>query len=506
MKVYLLGAGPGDLGLLTVKAKKILQQADVVIYDYLANADFLRLCRPDTDLVYVGKKAGSHTLSQEKINELIVQKAKQGLLVVRLKGGDPYLFGRGAEEAQELIAAGVDFEVVPGVSSALAVSAYAGIPLTHRDYSSSVSFITGHEDPDKKESSHNWQSLATGTSTLVFFMGVKNLEYITENLQKNGMRSDMPAALVRWGTTCRHRSLIADVATIAGKAKQVDLQPPALLIVGEVVRLHDELNWFERKPLLGKGVLVTRAREQASGLTALLQEDGACCFEFPTISVLPLEDSSPVKKVIAELADWDWLVFTSVNGVRFFWTYLVEMGLDTRVLCDIKVAAIGPATADVLRERGINPDCIPEKYVAESVVESLVEWGIEGKRILIPRALDARDILPEKLRQSGAEVEVLPIYETVLNQVDGCEILTAFEAGEIDYVTFTSSSTVRNFFKLISPKQIAPFVKAGLVFACIGPITAKTLADFGFEVKIMPEEYTIPALAEALTEHAGNNR
>ncbi len=501
-KVYLLGAGPGDPGLLTVKAKELLQRADVVIYDYLANPDFLRLCRQEAELLYVGKKAGAHTLPQDKINELIVQKARQGALVVRLKGGDPYVFGRGAEEAQELVQAGLDFEVVPGITSALAATAYAGIPLTHRDHASSVSFITGHEDPDKAESAHNWKSLATGTSTLVFFMGVKNLEHITQSLMANGMRPDMPAALVRWGTTCQHRSLVANVSSIVEVARKNNMQAPALLIVGEVVRLRDELNWFERKPLLGKGVIVTRAREQASGLTTLLREQGACCFEFPTISILPIADSLPIKKAISELQKWDWLVFTSINSVRIFWNHLVEMGLDARCLHGTKVAAIGPATADGLRERGINPDFIPPKYVAESIVQGLLELGVKGCRVLVPRALKAREVLPEKLREAGAEVEILPVYETMLSEVDGSEILAALEAGKAHYLTFTSSSTVENFFRLVKPETLAPFVASGLVIACIGPVTAKTLTSFGFEAAIMPDDYTIPALAEALSQHA----
>ena len=501
-KVYLLGAGPGDPGLLTVKAKELLQRADVVIYDYLANADFLRLCPKEAELVYVGKKAGAHTLPQDKINELIVQKAGQGALVVRLKGGDPYIFGRGAEEAQELVRAGLDFEVVPGISSAVAATAYAGIPLTHRDYASSVSFVTGHEDSGKKESAHNWKSLATGTSTLVFFMGVKNLEYITQNLLENGMRPDMPAALVRWGTTCQHCSLVADLASIVEVARKNNMQAPALFIVGEVVRLRDELNWFEQKSLLGKGVIVTRAREQASVLTTLLQDQGACCLEFPTIAILPIADSLPIKKAIRELQKWDWLIFTSVNSVRIFWSHLVEMGLDARCLHGTKVAAIGPATADGLRERGINPDFIPPEYVAESIVQGLIELGVKGCRVLVPRALKAREVLPEKLREAGAEVEILPVYETMLSEVDGREILAALEAGEASYLTFTSSSTVENFFRLVKPERLAPFVEAGLVLACIGPVTAKTLKSFGFEAAIMPTDYTVPALAEALSLHA----
>ena len=277
-KVYLLGAGPGDPGLLTLRAKEILSSADVVVYDYLANKSFLDFCRKDAEYIYVGKKGGEHTLSQEQINDLLVHKAREGNSVARLKGGDPYVFGRGAEEAEELLEAGVGFEIVPGVTSAVAAPAYAGIPLTHRKYASSVSFITGHEDPSKPESVHNWDALAKGTSTLVFFMGVKNLAHITSNLISSGMYGDKPAALVRWGTTCEQETVVGTLGTITQIAENQGLKPPALLVVGDVVKLRDKLNWFEKRPLLGKGVVVTRAREQASALVDLLQEKGACCY------------------------------------------------------------------------------------------------------------------------------------------------------------------------------------------------------------------------------------
>jgi uroporphyrinogen III methyltransferase/synthase len=496
--VYLIGAGPGDPGLLTVKGKEILEKADVVIYDYLANKAFLDYCRDDAQIIYVGKKGGDHTLPQDKINELIVAKASEGNVVARLKGGDPYVFGRGAEEGEELLDAGIDFEVVPGVTSAVAGPAYAGIPLTHRKYASSVSFITGHEDPTKGESAHDWESLAKGTSTLVFFMGVKNLPHITKNLMQAGMDPDTPAALVRWGTTCRHFSMVSTVTNIAEDALNQGIKPPSLLVVGHVVALRDRLNWFEHRPLLGKGIVVTRARQQSSGLVSLLSDLGACCYEFPTIRIKPLDDYTDVQARIAVLDEYDWLLFTSVNGVIHFWNQLRSAGRDARAMGGKKIAAIGPATARELEARGVFPDFVPEKYVAESVVAGLLERGIQGKKVLVPRAEKAREVLPEGLRQVGCEVDVLPVYETVLADAGRHDVLAGLERGEIHCLTFTSSSTVENFFSLVEPEVVRGFVDQGLVIAVIGPITAKTLEGYGFSATIQPGDYTVPALAEAV--------
>ncbi len=504
--VYLIGAGPGDPGLLTVKGRDILGRADVIIYDYLANVSFLEYCRDDAEIIYVGKKAGDHTLPQEKINELIVAKAQAGKVVARLKGGDPYIFGRGAEEGEELLEAGIDFEVVPGITSAIAAPAYAGIPLTHRKYASSVSFITGHEDPTKGESVHNWEALAKGTSTLVFFMGVKNLPHITANLIQAGMNPKTPAALVRWGTTCRHISMTSTVETIAEDAVKQGIKPPSLLVVGKVVGLHDRLNFFEKRPLLGKGVVVTRARQQASGLVALLGDLGACCYEFPTITIKPLDDYAPVQKTIASLESYDWLLFTSVNGVVHFWKQLRAAGKDARALGGKHIAAIGPATAKELEVRGLYADFVPEKYVAESVVEGLLALGIKGKQILVPRARKAREVLPEGLREAGCVVDVVPVYETVLAQDGKADVLNGLENGEIHCLTFTSSSTVENFFSLVEPEVIKGFVAKGLAIAVIGPVTAKTLERYGFSAAIQPEEYTVPALADAVAKELGTGQ
>lgn len=499
--VYLLGAGPGDPELITLKAKRLLEIADTVVYDYLANPRLLRWCRPDAEILYVGKKGGDHTLPQDQINTLLVERAKAGKIVARLKGGDPYVFGRGAEEAEELLEHGISFEVVPGVTSAVAAPAYAGIPLTHRRFASSVSFITGHEDPDKAESVHDWEALARGAATLVFFMGVKNLPDISANLIKAGRSAETPAALVRWGTTCRQQTLVATLGTIAWEAKEQGFRPPSLLVVGEVVGLRDKLNWFEKRPLLGQGVVVTRSREQASDLVVHLESLGACCFEFPTIEIAPMPDRAPIKAAVARLSEYDWLVFTSVNGVRLFWDVLREQGLDARALAKNKVAAIGPATAQGLAERGIAADFVPEKYVAEDVLQGLLARGAAGKRILIPRAQEAREMLPDELRKAGAQVEVLPVYQTLPVASGAEDLLAALENGEIHYVTFTSSSTVTNFLAMITPERFAAY-RPKLRLACIGPVTERTLAANGFQGDIQPEDYTIPALVDAVVRDA----
>ena len=494
--VYLIGAGPGDPGLLTIKAKELIETCDVVVYDYLANAEFLKYARKDAEIVYVGKKGGDHTLPQDQINQLIISHAKAGKSVARLKGGDPYVFGRGGEEAEELVAEGIAFEVVPGVTAGVAAPAYAGIPVTHRDHTTSVCFITGHEDPTKEESGHNWEVYAKSNSTLVFYMGVKNLPMIAGNLMAGGRSKDTPVALVRWGTRCNQESMVSTLEHVAVEAERRKFAAPSIIIVGGVCSLAAKLNWFEQKPLLGKGVVVTRAREQASDLSDVLRQMGACVFEFPTITVEPLDDYDEVEQAILGLGVVDWLVFTSVNGVKYFWAQLTEIGLDTRALGGIEVAAIGPATADELRLRGVTPDFVPPKYVAEEIVAGLLERGIAGKNVLIPRAKVAREVLPEELAKAGAVVRILPVYETKLTQADSSEIVEALAKGKIQALTFTSSSTVENFFTLLSPDTLRQYPEVKI--ACIGPVTAKTLARFGFTPHIQPEDYTIPGLAKAL--------
>ncbi|OIQ49507.1 Uroporphyrinogen-III C-methyltransferase [Pseudodesulfovibrio hydrargyri] len=498
--VFLVGAGPGDPGMLTLRAKEIIESCDVMIYDYLANAEFLKWCKPDCEILYVGKKGGDHTLPQDQINGLIVEKARSGKVICRLKGGDPYVFGRGGEEGEELVEAGIDFEVVPGITAGVAAAAYAGIPVTHRDFTTSVCFITGHEDPTKSESGHNWAVYGQSTSTLVFYMGVGNLPMIAKNLMDNGRAADTPVALVRWGTRCNQTSFVSDLEHVAEEAQARNWQAPSIIIVGGVCSLHDKLGWFEKKPMLGQGVIVTRAREQASGLVGVLREQGACVREFPTISVEPLDDYAEVETAILQLARYQWVVFTSVNGVKHFWQQLRAIGLDARIFGGMRVAAIGPATADELRARGIEPDFIPEKYVAEHVVKGLLERGIAGSDVLIPRAKVAREVLPRELKAAGCNVTVLPVYETRLGQASGDEIMEALGAGDIRYVTFTSSSTVENFFELVPADAFRNFPEVRI--ASIGPVTSDTVRKFGLTPAIEPEDYTIPGLVDALIKDA----
>lgn len=494
--VYLIGAGPGDPGLLTLRGKELLETCDVIVYDYLANDSFLRFAKPEAEKIYAGKMGGSHTLPQGDINALIVQKAREGKTVARLKGGDPYIFGRGAEEAEELRAAGVPFEVVPGVTSAIAGAAYAGIPLTHRKFASSVCFATGHEDPAKSESAHNWAALATGTSTLVFFMGMKNLPNIVRKLTDNGMSSKTPAALIRWGTTADHQSIAGNLETLPDLAEQHGFGPPALVVIGHVVRLRDALNWFEQRPLLGAGVVVTRAREQASSLARLLERHGARVVEFPVIRIDPPADGAAVREAACSLRAHDWVVFTSPNGVEHFWRELDRLGLDARAFAASEVAAIGKATADALLARGVRADFVPEKFVAEDLLAGLAARGAAGKRILILRAAEARDVLPEGLKKAGADVRVVPVYQTAPVAGEADAIVRRIEEGGITYISFASSSSVTNFLSVLPAAALQRF--PGLKFACIGPVTAKTLGEAGLSCHVMPERHTIPALAEAI--------
>jgi len=410
-KVYLVGAGPGDPGLLTIKGKECLSQADVVIYDYLANKSFLEYAQDTAELIYVGKKGGCHTMSQEEINELIVNKTQEGNIVVRLKGGDPYIFGRGGEEAQKLVRAGLEFEVVPGITSAISVPAYAGIPLTHRDHTATVTFITGHESPLKEESNIAWDKIATGAGTLVFLMGVGNLAHIAENLIQNGRPPDTPVAVIRRGTVAEQKTLTGRLNDIARLATESNVKPPAIIVVGHVVNLRDELNWFEKRPLFGKRIVVTRAREQASGFLGALTSLGAECIEFPTIEIVPPETWDALDQAINALENYQWLLFTSVNGTKYFLKRLEVLGKDVRDLKGLKIGAIGPKTAETWTRFGIKPDLMPEEYRAEAVVACFRERGpVKGLKILLPRAARAREVLPEELKRMGAEVDVVPAY------------------------------------------------------------------------------------------------
>ena len=499
-KVYLVGAGPGDPGLITVKGQECIQKADVIIYDYLASPTLLKHASAEAEMIYVGKKGGDHTLSQDEINALIVEKAKAGLTVCRLKGGDPFIFGRGGEEAEILVGKGIAFEVVPGVTSAIAAAAYAGIPLTHRRLTATVAFVTGHEDPHKEESNIDWQSLASGIGTLVFFMGVKNLPEITQTLIANGKSPDTPVALIRWGTTPGQKTVTGNLDNIDARVKEAGLKAPAIIVVGEVVGLRKTLKWFETRPLLGKRIVVTRAREQASDLVRQLSDLGAECLEHPTIKIVPAKNAKPLDDAIEHLDTYDWIVFTSVNGVKFFFDRLFESNLDVRTLTHLRTAAIGPATADRLFEFGLKSDIIPKTFRAESVVEAFQNENLTGKRILLPRAAEARPILPVELRKMGAEVDEVTAYRTEKVTKNADQLVKQLEDNAIDLITFTSSSTVTNFKNLLPSDRFDQLV-GGVAIASIGPITTETASELGFKVDTTAESYTIPGLCEAILKY-----
>ena len=499
-RVYLVGAGPGDPGLVTLKAVDALKKADVVIYDFLASSSLLEYAKEGTETKYVGKRGGSKYITQKAINDLIIKHAKKGRTVVRLKGGDPFIFGRGGEEALALKKAGITFEVVPGVTSAISAPAYAGIPLTHRDYASSVTFITGEEAPGKK-STVNWKKLSHGDGTLVFLMGWKNLSHIVKRLIKNGRSPRTPVAMVRWGTMTKQKAVVGTLATIVQVAKKADIKAPVVTIVGEVVKLRKKLNWFEEKPLFGKRVLITRTRTQASVFSEIISNLGGEPIELPTIKTVAPRSWAPLDKAAKRLtspnASYDWAIFTSANGVRYFFDRLPKIGLDLRELKGVKIAAIGPKTEEAIRKLGIKVDLVPKEYVAEAVIKSLGKRRIAGKRFLLPRAEVAREILPKEIKRLGGKIDVVPAYRTVRPAKEARAIVEALEEGTVDTVTFTSSSTVTNFVKAVGKNKLARLTR-DVTIAAIGPITARTARKAGLTVHVTPKKYTVRALACAL--------
>ena len=496
--VYLVGAGPGDWRLVTMKAVDCLRAADVVIYDRLADDRILGFAPQDAERVYVGKASSHHTMKQEDISRLIVLKAKEGKTVVRLKGGDPFVFGRGGEEGMLLEENGIPFEIVPGVTSAISVPAYAGIPVTHRAVATSFAVVTGHEDPTKAESGMNWKGLATGVDTLVFLMGVANLPHITAKLIENGRAAETPAAVICWGTKPEQRVLVTTVGNAAEDVRKNAVKPPAIFIVGEVVRLREKFWWFDRlaqRPLFGRTVLVTRARDEASRLTQKLEALGASCLEVPAIRIeRPTDGFSAADAAIREIGRYHWLVFTSPNGVRRFFSRLFAAGRDARALGYAKVAAIGSSTAGKLREYGIEADCVPKEFRAEGVIEALRGKLPPHAKVLLPRAEEAREVLPEKLREQGADVDVVALYKTVAADADADALRDRLTSGGIDLVTFTSSSTVRNLCKILGGADALK----GIRTACIGPVTAAAAKDLGIAPDIVAGTYTIDGLVAAI--------
>ncbi len=503
-KIYLVGAGPGDPGLLTLKGQTILRAADVVVYDYLANPELLLETKPGAEIIYAGMHAEKR-LSQEQINQLLVDRARQGKQVCRLKGGDPFIFGRGGEEAEHIAASGIPFEIVPGVSSGYAVPAYAGIPLTHRRLSSTVTFITGHEDPEKESGTKlDWERIAHGASTLVFFMSVKTLPAIARKLIRAGRAPSTPVALIRWGTRGEQRVVTGTLETIAGDVKKAGLKPPALIVVGDVVSLREKVQWFEKLPLFGERVLITRSRDQAAEMAAPLRSLGAETIELPTIAIHDPEDWSPLDRALETAGSYDWIIFTSANGVRKFMDRMGVTGQDIRSLAGAKICAIGPATAEELRRHLLQVAKVPREYRAEGVLEAFSDEPLAGKRFLIPRARVARDVLPDELRKRGAQVDVAEAYRT-LPPADSAErTQVIFSRHPPTVITFTSSSTVENFLRLLPEGEQSAYLN-NVKLASIGPITSGTLRRHGLPVDIEAREYTIPALVAAIVESLGKN-
>jgi len=498
-KVILVGAGPGDEGLLTIKGKRWLERADVVIYDHLANSQLIRFAKSEAELIYVGKKSGSFVLSQEQINKLLIEKAQEGKIVVRLKGGDPFIFGRGGEEVQELSNAKIPFFIVPGVTSPVGVSAYAGIPLTHRDRASTISIVTGSVGNSPDSLPIDWEELAKWPGTLVFLMGARKLKSIAENLIRYGKKPETPIAVIQWGTLPKQKTWTSVLGDIVVTIENQTIKPPALTIVGDVVELKDTLDWYEKLPLFGKNIVITRPEEQSEGFRELLLEQGASPISFPVIKTFPPESWDLLDTAINQLDSYHGLIFTSVNGVRYFIERLHFLDKDIRELKGVRLYAIGPKTEQAVRDLGIKVDVVPENYVAESLIESIGKEPLNGKRFLLPRATVARETLPNELRKSGAEIDVAPAYQTLPPKKVDPEILEKIKAGEIDVITFTASSTVDNFMNLIGKDSLSAL--KNVVIACIGPITAKTAEKHGLTPTVIPEKYTVDSLVLALENY-----
>jgi uroporphyrinogen III methyltransferase / synthase len=492
-KVYLVGAGPGDLGLVTLRAKECIENADVIVYDHLANPETLGWARADAEIVYVGKTSEESHFSQDEINALLIAKAREGKQVVRLKGGDPFVFGRGAEEAQMIAAAGIPFEIVPGITSSIAGPAYAGIPLTHRAHNSHVTFFTGHEDPTKAESAIDYAALAKLGGTQVMLMGVERLGSITSEMMKHGVRGDLPVALVRWATTGQQETLTGTLSDIAQKAVANDFAAPAIAVFGEVVALRDKLNWYETRPLLGKRIVVTRTRKQASVLSNKLRAMGAHVIELPTIRIEPPSDLREFAELVQDAHIYDWIVFTSANGVEAFFDIFFKLYDDAREIGGARIAAIGPATAQRVKDFHLHVDLQPKEFVAEDVVREFKEQGsVENLKILLVRAEKARDVIPKELSALGAIVDEGFAYRTVPETRDTSGAQRQLAEGGADLITFTSSSTVENFLALELPWP------KGMQVASIGPVTSQTARDHGLKVEVEAKRHDIDGLVAAI--------
>jgi uroporphyrinogen III methyltransferase/synthase len=497
-KVYLVGAGPGAPGLITVKGLECLRKADVVIHDRLIDDSLLQEAPSKAERIYVGKGRDCHAMEQKEINLLMVSKARESKIVVRLKGGDPFVLGRGGEEAEVLAVNQIPFEIVPGVSSIYAVPAYAGIPVTHRRLASSFTVITGHEDPGKGESSIAWDKISTGSDTLVFLMGMENLAYITNQLMQNGRPPSTPVAVINQGTSPEQRTIVGKLEDIVGKAKQGKFEPPAVIVVGDVVKLREQIRWFDNLPLFGKRVLVTRAAHQANELSRLILERGAIPIEMPVITLSPPHTLNELNRAIINLKSYDWIIFTSVNAVEIFWKRLSAMNMDARQVASIRVGAIGPATAKALEEKGIRPDYLPKRFTSQGFLAGLSKQTISGCSVILPRADIAGDELTNGLARLGAKVHQVTAYRTSTSTKGTSRGKEMLLKGNIDIITFTSASTVNSLLAILGSKWE---VLKSARLACIGPNTAAALGQKRLKASIVAKEHTMPGLISAIEEY-----
>ena len=496
-KVYLVGAGPGDPGLITMKGVECLREADVVVYDRLVNSELLDNAAEGAERIYVGKKVGSKAMEQEEINQLMVARAKSGATVVRLKGGDPFVFGRGGEEVQALAQAEIPFEVVPGVTSAIAAPAYAGIPLTHRRVASSFTVVSGTEDPSRDGAGTDWSALARSGSTLVVLMGWDTRERVFESLIDAGMEPSTPAALVQWGSTPRQRKVVGSLNSIARDGEQAGISAPVVAVIGDVVGLHEQGAWFDKSPIFGKRVLVTRSRSQASTLVKLLQREGAQPVELPAIQVSPIPDNAALDVALKNMASYSWVVFTSANAVEIFFGRMMALGLDSRALGGTKIAAIGKSTASALHGQRIRPDILPVEFTSQSLVAAMSTADLAGNRVLLPRGTLADDSLPRGLQEMGAQVDDVGIYDTTVPEGAAGKARDLLSQGRVDVATFTSASTVTNLLDLLNGEK---GLLDGVHVGCIGPVTASAARERGLDIAFVAQEHTIEGLVDALKD------
>ncbi len=496
-KVYLVGAGPGDPGLITVKGLECIKKADVVIYDRLVDERLIDAL-PDIEKIYVGKSPDRHWMEQESINQLLVSRARQGKTVVRLKGGDPFVLGRGGEEAEILAKNQIPFEIVPGVTSAIAVPAYAGIPVTHRGISSSFAVVTGHKAMSDDNTEITWDRLSTGAVTLVFLMGVRNIKHIVDRLLENGRPPSTPVAVITSGTTSSQRTLLSTLESVVAQMDMQEFEPPAVVVIGEVVNLREQLRWFDNNPLFGKRILITRAKQQINKFSQILINYGAVPVEMPAIEIKPTANIDELDKVIRRLNSYQWVIFTSVNGVQAFFKRLHALNLDVRQLKDVQVGVIGPATAEALGTFGLRADYMPAKYTCEDLLNGLKSMNMNGCRVLLPRADIADEELAGGIARLGAEVEEVAAYVTEPSTEVKHQARQALEDGEIDIITFTSSSTVTGLLAILNG-ELQLINKA--VIACIGPKTAARAAQAGIRVDVVAQRHTIMGLVEAMEQY-----